>query len=624
MTQPLQKEKNMEQANRLAALRGEMKKHGINGFLIPRADEFMGEYVPARGERLAWISGFTGSAGVAAVLENDAVVTTDDRYDIQIEKEVDENLFTRRVTKVGFGLVEWLHDNMPQGQVLGYDPFLHTGKTISEMQAALKAQNITLKPVAGNLIDAIWADQPGAPTARVEVFPEAIAGRSAQEKRESIGTAIAASGAEAAVVTQPDSIAWLLNIRGNDVPHTPFALSYAIVYADARVDWFIDKGKITPQVQAHIGNQVQVKDPATLEDSLKGLAGKAVQYDPERSAIWFRQVLESAGVQVVAHENPCVLPKACKTLQEQDAMRNAHLRDGINVTKFLVWLDREGGKGNLSELDVVDRLESFRRLDKGFRDSSFDTICGWAAHGAIVHYRATPESNVSITPPGILLLDSGAQYLEGTTDITRTIAIGEPTPEQKKAFTLVLRGHIGIADAPFPEGTRGVDLDVLAHLPLRKAGMDYGHGTGHGVGCYLSVHEEGGGLSSRAMRAFRPGMVVSNEPGYYKKDSFGIRIENLVLVRENGMIEDVKAMAFETLTLVPIDRRLIAPELMQDDELAWLNAYHARVARELTPHLDADEVAWLKEATKPIKKPDAASPKPASRLPSKKGPDLSP
>lgn len=605
----------MEQADKLAALRAEIKRLGVHGFLVPRADEFMGEYVPARGERLAWITGFTGSAGMAAILENDAVATTDSRYDIQIRDQVDAALFERRVTNAGFGLTEWLRDHMQAGQVVGYDPRLHTPAQIAAMEAALKPKNITLKALGENPLDAVWTDQPDAPADPVEVFPEAIAGRSAQDKRESIGKAIAESGAEAAVITQPDSIAWLLNIRGNDVPHTPFALSYAIVHADGAVDWFIDKKKITPAVQAHIGNQVQVKDPATLEASLSALAGKAVQVDPDRSAIWFRQVLEAAGAKIVPHENPCVLPKACKTKEEQDAIRNAHLRDGVNVTKFLVWLDEEAAKGTLTELDVVEKLEEFRTLDKGFRDTSFDTISGWAAHGAIVHYRATQESNVTITPPGILLLDSGAQYTEGTTDITRTIAIGAPTEEQKKAFTLVLRGHIGIAGTTFPEGARGVDLDVLARRPLWSEGMDYGHGTGHGVGCYLSVHEEGGGLHSRAMRPFKPGMVVSNEPGYYKEGSFGIRIENLVLVREAGKMEGGKArLAFETLTLVPIDRRLIKPEMMNDEEITWLNDYHAHVERELSPHLDAREQAWLKEATKPLKKPDAAAPSaPGSR-----------
>jgi Xaa-Pro aminopeptidase len=368
-------------------------------------------------------------------------------------------------------------------------------------------------------------------------------------------------------------------------------------------------------VHQHLGNHVQVKDPGTLEVSLQAFKGQKIQFDPDRSAIWFRQVLEQAGAVVVPHENPCVLPKACKTPQEQEAMRNAHLRDGVNVTKFLVWLDQEGVKGMLSELDVVDKLEAFRRLDKGFRDTSFDTISGWGSHGAIVHYRATPKTNARIVPPGILLLDSGAQYMEGTTDITRTIAIGEPTDEMKTAFTLVLRGHIGIADTVFPEGTRGVDLDVLARRPLWKAGMNYGHGTGHGVGCYLSVHEEGGALGSNtapnsgAMRPFKPGMVVSNEPGYYKEGAFGIRIENLVLVRDAGVIEKKPALSFETLTLVPMDRRLIKLELMNDDEITWLNDYHARVARELSPFLDGLEVAWLQEATKPLKKPDAAGPK---------------
>lgn len=595
-------------ADRLAALRVQMKGAGVRGFLVPRADEFQGEYVPARAERLSWISGFTGSAGMVVVMENAALAVTDSRYDIQIRDQVDAALFDRRVTNAD-GMIEWILANAGRGDVIGYDPRLHTPVQIAGLEAGLKAKGITMAPVGRNLLDAAWTDQPGMPMNKVEVFPEAIAGRSVQDKRESIAAAIKDSGAVAAVITQPDSVAWMLNIRGTDVPHTPFALSNMIVHANGDVDWFIDAAKITPEVRQHIGNRVQIKDPSGIQASLEGFRGQPVQFDPKNSAIWFRQVLEGAGATIVDAENPCILPKACKTMQEQAAIRNAHLRDGVNVTKFLVWLDDTAKTGSLTEQDVVDKLDEFRRLDKGYRDTSFDTISGWAAHGAIVHYRVSPESNAAITPPGILLLDSGAQYIEGTTDITRTIAVGEPTEEMKTAFTLVLKGHIAIASVLFPEGTRGVDLDVLARKALWSAGMNYGHGTGHGVGCYLSVHEEGGALHARALRPFKPGMVVSNEPGFYKEGAFGIRIENLILVRQAGSMGDGSALlGFETLTCVPIDRRLVRVDLLNTEEIKWLDEYHARVRRDLGPHLDQKENAWLKEATAPIKKRNATAP----------------
>lgn len=601
----------MKQADKLSALRAEMKNAGVDGFLIPRADEYMGEYVPKCGARLEWISGFSGSAGAAAVLSDGrAVAVTDHRYELRIAKEVDQTLFERRIAKRGAGMAEWLVDNGRAGEKIGYDPRLHTAAAITQMQNTLKAKKIKLVPLAENLVDKVWADRPPMPADKVIVFPEAIAGRSAHDKRADIAKAIAAKKCKAVVITQPDSIAWLLNIRGNDVPHTPFALSQAILHDDGRVDWFIDRAKITPEVRTHLGNQVTVRAPAELEQVLTGLAKKTVMIDPARSAIWFDQVLRKAGAKLVPSEDPCLLPKACKNTVEQDGIRRAHHRDGVSLTRFLAWLDREAVKGGMTEKDVVAKLLEFRKQDPELRDTSFGTICGWQANGADMHYSVTDESNAAIVPPGILLVDSGGQYLDGTTDVTRTMAIGAPTDAQRKAFTLVLKGHIRIASAIFPVGTRGVDLDVLARDALFRDRKNFAHGTGHGVGQYLSVHEEGGGLSSAAMRAFAPGMVVSNEPGYYQKGAFGIRIESLVLVREDGAIGDEKAMSFETLTLAPIDRKLIDPALLEGAELDWLNAYHARVAAEIGPHLDAADRAWLQEVTQPLKKPEAAAPVP--------------
>jgi Xaa-Pro aminopeptidase len=606
----------MEQAAKLSALRTELKNQAVDGFLIPRSDEYQGEYVPASAERLAWMTGFTGSAGIAAVLTNKAVVTTDSRYELQVVDQVDRAHFETRITTMA-GLAQWVGQNATRGQVIGYDPKLHTPAQIAALETVLRTSGITLKPLDKNPLDAVWANRPSAPMDKVEVFPEAIAGRSARDKRESIAADIVKMGAQAGVITMPDSIAWLLNIRGTDVPHTPLALSTAIVHDNGDVDWFIPAAKIPADVVAHLGNHVQVKAPSTLEASLQSLAGKKVQFDPKRSSVWFRLVLDKAGVTVLEQGDPCVMPKACKTPQEQNAIRNAHLRDGVAVTKFLCWLDSEGVKGNLTELAVVDKLEEFRKLDASFRDGSFDTISGWAANGAIVHYRATPESNASIIPPGILLLDSGAQYQEGTTDITRTVTIGAPGEDVREAFTLVLKGHIGIAAVRFPAGTNGGQIDILARKALWDAGMDYGHGTGHGVGCYLSVHEEGGRISQVGTTPFKPGMVVSNEPGYYKEGAFGIRIENLVLVKDDGKAAHGNAnmLSFETLTLVPFDRRLMKLDLLDAAEIAWVNDYHARVAKALSPYLSKEENKWLAEATAPLKKPNAARPTPQRPAP---------
>lgn len=615
----------MEQADKLSALRAQLTKNKVDGFIVPRSDEFLGEYVPPGAERLQWLTGFTGSAGAAVVLKDRALAMSDSRYTIQIRKQVDDNHFEivdGATTQMG----EWLAQNAAQDTVIGYDPRLHTPAEIQTLQKLVKDKGIKLQPVKKNLIDMVWKDRPGAPKQLVEIFSAKVAGRRANDKIDDIATSIQKKGGLAAVITMPDSVAWLLNIRGTDVPHTPFALSNAIVHKTGTVDWFIDSAKIPPKVRAHIGNRVQIVPPEELQSALQELAQQSkksklpILFDHKNGSIWFKQVIEGKGGILKDEEDLCLLPKACKTPAEQEAIRAAHKRDGVAETKFLCWLDREAPKGQLTEVSVADKLEDFRRQQDGFRDTSFDTIAGWKANGAIVHYRATAEDHAQIKPPGILLLDSGAQYNDGTTDITRTIAIGKVTADQKKANTLVLRGHIAIASAVFPEGTRGADIDILARRPLMQHKMNYGHGTGHGVGIYLSVHEQGGGISKAAMRPYKPGMLVSNEPGYYKEGEFGIRIENLIMVVDDGFMEDGKtpAMKFDTVTLVPIDKRLIDISLLNDDEIKWLNDYHKRVEREIGPHLDPAEKKWLKEACSPLKKPDAAAVAPPRR--SKPGP----
>lgn len=613
--QTLKKEKNMEQANKLAALRAQLTKHKIHGFLVPKADEFQGEYIPARAERLQWLTGFTGSAGAGVVLKDRALAMSDSRYTIQIRKQVDAHDF-EIIDGTSRKMGEWLAENAHEKAVIGYDPKLHTPAEIQMLQGLLNGKNIKLHPVKKNLVDLVWKDQPGAPMPLVEIFSEKVAGRRTNDKIEDIAADIVKKGGLAAVITMPDSVAWLLNIRGTDVPHTPFALSNVIVRKNGTVDWFIDPAKIPAKVHAHIGNRVQVVHPDKLQDALQELALQSkkdklpVLFDHKNGSIWFKQVIEGKGGTLKDVEDLCLLPKACKTPAEQKAIRAAHVRDGVAETKFLCWLDREAPKGKLTEVSVAEKLEEFRAQQKGFRDTSFDTIAGWKANGAIVHYRASAEDHAKIKPPGVLLLDSGAQYTDGTTDITRTIAIGKPTKEQMKANTLVLKGHIAVASHVFPAGTRGVDIDVLARRPLMQNKMNYGHGTGHGVGIYLSVHEQGGGISSMALRPYKPGMLISNEPGYYKEGAFGIRIENLIMVIDDGYMEDgiTPAMKFETVTLVPIDKRLIDVSLMEDAELKWLNDYHKRVEREIGPHLTPTEKKWLKEACAPLKKPDAVWP----------------
>ncbi|HEY8189168.1 MAG TPA: aminopeptidase P family N-terminal domain-containing protein, partial [Micavibrio sp.] len=445
----------MKQEEKLAALRGELRKQGVDGFLVPRADEFMGEYVPACNERLKEVSGFSGSAGIVAVLQDSAVVVTDSRYEIQVGQEVDRTLFDIKIGGLLTEAGDWLSAHAKPGSVIGYDPRLHSPEDIEALTKVLQEKNVSLKAVGYNPLDAVWVDRPRFISTPVVLFPEEIAGRASQDKRESIGAEIAEQGAQAAVLTEQASIAWLLNIRADDVPHTPFALSYAVLHDNGDVDWFIEQSRVSAEVREHLGSQVRICDPADLKGNLQALAreatnaGKTVMLDEKFSAIWFKTTLKDAGANILAREDPCIMPKARKTPQEQEAMRQAHLMDGVALTKFLCWLDREAPKGHLTELDVMDRLLEYRRENPEFLDTSFETIAGWNKNGATVHYRATPEKNSAIKPPGMLLLDSGGQYRKGTTDVTRTVAIGKagelvkPDEEMKRVFTAVLRGHIG-------------------------------------------------------------------------------------------------------------------------------------------------------------------------------------
>jgi len=589
-------------AERLARLRAELAARGVDGFLVPRADAHQGEYVPANAQRLAWLTGFTGSAGMAVVLAKEAALFVDGRYTLQAASQVDGTLYQHRhITDAPAS--DWIAEHLGKA-VLGYDPWLHTPGEIERIRAAAERAGGSLRALDSNPIDAIWTDRPAAPLAPVVPHPLRFAGKSSPDKRAEVAAGLAKAAVDAAVLTAPDSIAWLLNIRGGDVPHTPLPLSFALVHRDATVELFIDKRKLTPGLDKELGNGVSIAAPDALGAALDrlGSAGKTVQADPATAAVWVFNRLEAAKARIHRAPDPCQLPKACKNAAELAGTRAAHRRDGAALTRFLAWLAASAPQGGLKEIAVSDKLEEFRRGGEFFRDLSFPTISGAGANGAIVHYHASAKTERVLEPGTLYLVDSGAQYLDGTTDVTRTVAIGTPQPEMRDRFTRVLKGHIALALCRFPKGTTGSQLDALARSALWQAGLDYDHGTGHGVGSYLGVHEGPQRISKVASaQALLPGMIVSNEPGYYKTAAYGIRIENLVLVTpqpaEGGERE---LFGFETLTLAPIDRRLVEPSLLGAEEIAWLDAYHARVRDELTPLVDAATASWLAAATQPV------------------------
>jgi len=588
---------------RLAALRAELARRGVHGFLVPRADEHQGEYVPARAQRLAWLTAFTGSAGLAAVLPESAAIFVDGRYTLQAEAEVDGALFQRRHL-IEQPAADWVTASLKPGQILGYDPWLHTVGEVERLRAAAEKAGGKLRALDSNPIDAVWSDQPPAPLAPVVPHELRFAGTSAEEKRRLLAAGLVRDQVDTAVLTAPDSIAWLLNIRGGDVPHTPLPLSFALLHGDGTVELFIDRRKLPPATRAHLGNGVTVREPAEFGPALDRLAAaqRRVQADPASAPAWVFERLASAGTAPRRASDPCTLPKACKNAVELAGTRAAHRRDGAALTRFLAWLAREAPKGGQREIAVSDRLEAFRREGENFRDLSFDTISGAGSNGAIVHYRATPRTEKTLESGTLYLVDSGAQYLDGTTDVTRTVAIGTPSAEMRDRFTRVLRGHIALALARFPKGTTGSQLDALARHALWDAGLDFDHGTGHGVGSYLGVHEGPHRISKMPnAQPLLPGMIVSDEPGYYKTGAYGIRIENLVVVTPVTVEgAERELMGFETLTLAPIDRALVEPGLMSAAELDWLDAYHARVRQEIAPLVDAETQGWLEAATAPI------------------------
>ena len=597
-------------ADRLAALRAELASRPLTGFVVPLTDEHQSEYVAPYAQRLAWLTGFTGSAGTAVVLADKAALFIDGRYTLQVADQVDAALFEHH-NIADTSVVAWLKAQVQAGDTVGYDPYLHTVGWVGEAEAALEAVGARLVAVDANPVDAVWTDRPGLPDAPAVPHETAYAGQSAADKRALIAATLREQGAAAAVLTALDSIAWAFNIRGRDVEHTPVALAYAIVRADETATLFIDPAKTDDALRRHLGNAVTLQPRDGFADGLTALAadserGARVLVDPHSASAAVFATLGEAGAAIVRGADPCALPKAAKNQAEQHGARQAHRRDGVAVTRFLAWLSAEAPKGGLDELGAADHLLALRTDGDRFRDASFDTISGAGPNGAIVHYRVTPETNRRIEPGSLYLVDSGGQYLDGTTDITRTVAIGEPGAEERDRFTRVLKGHIALATAIFPDGTTGAQLDALARKPLWDAGLDYDHGTGHGVGSYLGVHEGPQRIAKLPNTvALKPGMILSNEPGYYKTGAYGIRIENLVLVRDVDSPGDRRMLGFETLTLAPIDRHLIEPALLTDDELAWLNAYHDRVRETLADAVPHDVRRWLKAATEPIARPAA-------------------
>jgi len=586
---------------RLAALRAELKKRGLDGFIVPRADEYQGEYVPPRADRLAYLTGFTGSAGAAVVLLDKAAIFTDGRYTVQTKEQVDPNAFEYR-SLVDEPPPDWIASNLPKGAKLAYDPWLHTQSGVDALKSAVTNAGGTLVAVTDNPLDATWDDQPAPPLGAVTTQPLEYAGKSSEEKRESIAKSLRDAKTDAAMLTLPESIAWLLNIRGSDVPHTPFPHAFAMLNNDGHVDLFIDRRKFTPGIDTWLGNHVTVRPQEELGEHLKSQKGKRIQIDPNTASAWAFDRLNEGGAKIVRAADPVLLPKACKNPTELEGTRRAHLRDGVALSRFLAWLAKEGPKGKVDEIEACRVLEDFRAEAGDLKDLSFGSISGAGPNGALPHYRVTKSTNRKIQPGEIYLIDSGGQYLDGTTDVTRTIVIGTPTAEMKDRFTRVLKGHIALARARFPEGTTGVQLDTLARMALWEGGFDYDHGTGHGVGVYLSVHEGPQNISKRQINvALRPGMIVSNEPGYYKEGHYGIRIENLIAVTElKDVGGDRKMMTFETLTFAPIDLALVEVSMLTPQERKWLNDYHADVRKKLAGKFDAETQRWFEESTKAI------------------------
>ena len=586
---------------RIAALRAAMREAGVDGFVVPRADEHQSEYVAASAERLAWLTGFTGSAGTAVVLADRAALVVDGRYTLQAPEQVETGVVTV-VPLAEKTLEAWIGETLGVDQVLGYDPWLHTPDGVGRLERAVAKAGGSLRAVERNLVDAVWAGRPRQPAGRVVPRPVAQAGETAEAKLDRVREKLGEAKVDALVVSDPHNLAWAFNLRGADVAHTPLALGYAVVPSEGRPSLYLASTDIAPEARDALGPLADLEPRSAFEGGLDALAGgaKKIRLDAATGGAALKARIEAAGGVADVGPDPVTVMKAVKNAAEIAGMRAAHHRDGIAVSRFLAWLQREGGNG-VSEIEAVEALEDFRRAGGSLRDVSFPTISGSGPNGAIVHYRVTTATDRRSGPGELFLIDSGAQYEDGTTDITRTVALGAPSPEMRERFTRVLKGHIAIARAVFPKGTTGAQIDAFARRALWEAGLDYDHGTGHGVGAFLSVHEGPQRIAKTGTVALEAGMILSNEPGYYKAGAYGIRIENLVLVEARAIEGAERPMlGFETLTLAPIDRSLIDPALLCPAETAWLDAYHARVFETLGPDLDPEMQAWLEAATRPI------------------------
>ncbi|HHF2940435.1 TPA: aminopeptidase P family protein [Vibrio diabolicus] len=590
-----------ETLSRVNAIREWLIQHNIDALLVPHEDEYLGEYVPAHNERLHWLTGFTGSAGAAVITKDKAAIFVDGRYTVQVTKQVPGDLFEYRHL-IEEPALDWVLDNLPTKASVAIDPRMHSSAWLDMAQAKL-AGKLELNILTNNPIDELWHDRPAPVVSDVRLMPTEAVGQPSESKRQEIAQLVKKAGADSAVITALDSICWLLNVRGLDVSRLPVLLSHAILHADSTVEYFLDPARLPADFDAHVGTGVTVHHPEALQSRLEAMTGKKVLVDPAISNAWFKLVLQNSGASVIAAADPCLMPKAAKNAVEIAGMKACHIRDGVAMSKFLCWLDAEVAAGNLhDEATLADKLEAFRSEDPTLMDLSFDTISAAGGNAAMCHYNHEnqPEPG-KLELNTLYLVDSGGQYLDGTTDITRTIAIGQPSQEMIKQFTLALKGHIGVARARFPKGTRGYQIDTLARQHLWTEGYDYDHGTGHGVGHFLSVHEGPASISKKQIDVpLTEGMVLSNEPGYYRADAFGIRIENLELVVETPTNGDFPVLSFESLTRCPIDKRNINVDMLTRPELAWLNDYHQKVWDEISPLVEGDVKEWLRQATLPV------------------------
>ena len=586
---------------RLAALRRELTRRGVDGMILPLTDEHRSEYIPASAMRLTWLTGFTGSAGVVAVLPERAAMFVDGRYTLQAEQQLDHALF-ERCHVVERPPASWLGDHLRPGERLGFDPNLHVKAEVERYRRACVKAGAELIALEGNPVDAVWQSRPPAPIAPIVPLADVYAGEGSADKRARIGAEVGKAGADVAVLSAPDSIAWLLNLRGGDIPFNPLTLSFALLHTDGAVELFVDQRKLAPGQS--LGNGVSVQP---IEEFAAGLGqlgkeGRRVLVDPTSTSVGVTTRLAAAGAQLVEGDEPCVLPKACKNPTEIEGARNAQRRDGAALCRFLCWVEAEAVRREVTEQEAADRLDGERAKDPLYRGRSFETISAAGPNSALAHYRVTPESNRVLEAGSLYLVDSGGQYLDATTDVTRTIAIGEPDAEMRQRFTLVLKSHVAVARAVFPNGANGAQIDGLARRPLWQAGLEFDHGTGHGIGAYLCVHEGPARIAKTSTVALKPGMILSDEPGYYKPGAYGIRTENLLVVTPLGIPEggERELLGFENLTRAPIDRRLIVADLLDADERAWLDDYHATVRADLVPLLDPATADWLLRATAPL------------------------